>query len=181
MEIGEPTAGGGESVMTLVRNYWRVALAAVLVAVGLLGWLMAHDMTSTASAQNTAMVDAAATSRVQSEVSRALTSVLSYDHANPAQTETAAREVLTGDASKEYETLLKTLAERAPGQQLVLTAVVQSAGVKKLSDTEASLLVFLDQSSQRAEDNEASYSAAQLAVKAKKVGKVWKISGLTPL
>lgn len=181
MEVGEPAAGGGEPVMTIVKNSWRVVLAGLLVAVGLFGWLMAHDLTSTASAQNKALVDAAATSRVQSEVSRALTSVLSYDHANPGQTEAAARDVLTGDASKEYETLLKSLAERAPGQQLVLTAVVQSAGVKKLTDNEASLLVFLDQSSQRAEDGEASYSAAQLSVKAKKVGKVWKISGLTPL
>ncbi|MFI5430112.1 hypothetical protein [Aeromicrobium sp. UC242_57] len=58
---------------------------------------------------------------------------------------------------------------------------MQAVGVKSLSDDKASLLVFLDQSSQRAKDNEASYPAAQLSIEAKKVGKVWKISGLTPL
>lgn len=167
--------------MTFVRKNWVVAIAGLLVAIGLFGWWMAYDTGSTASAQNKALTDAAATSRVQSEVSRALTSVLSYDYANPAQAETAAREVLTGNASKEYETLFKSLAERAPGQKLVLTAVVQSVGVQKLTDQNATMLVFLDQSSQRAEDKEASYSAAQLSVKATKVGKVWKISGLTPL
>lgn len=167
--------------MTMVRNTWRVALAGLLVAVGLFGWWMTYDLTSTSSAKNMALTDAPATAKVQSEVSRALTSVLSYDYSNPAQTETAARDVLTGNASKEYETLLKSLDARAPGQKLVLTAVVQSVGVKNLSDKDASLLVFLDQSSQRAEDGEASYSAAQLSVKATKVGKVWKISGLTPL
>lgn len=167
--------------MTMVRNTWRVALAGLLVAVGLIGWLMANNLTSTTSAKNLALTDAAATSRVQSEVSRGLTSILSYDYANPGQAEAAAREVLTGDAGKEYETLLASLEKRAPGQKLVLTAVIQSVGVKDLTDKEASLLVFLDQSSQRAEDGEASYSAAQLSVKAKKVGKTWKISGLTPL
>lgn len=167
--------------MTMVRNTWRVALAGLLVAVGLFGWWMAHDLTSTSAAKNLALTDAAATSRVQSEVSRALTSVLSYDYANPALAEMAAREMLTGNAGKEYKTLLTSLEKRAPGQKLVLTAVIQSVGVKNLTDKEASLLVFLDQSSQRAEDGEASYSAAQLSVKAKKVGKTWKISGLTPL
>lgn len=167
--------------MTAIRNSWRVALAGLLVAVGLLGWWMAHDLTSTDSAQNKALTDAAATSRVQAEVSKALTSILSYDYADPARTQTAAREVLTGGASKEYETLLASLAERAPGQELVLTASVQAVGVKTLSDDKATLLVFLDQSSQRAKDNESSYSAAQLSIAAKKVGKVWKISGLTPL
>ncbi|MFI5430111.1 hypothetical protein [Aeromicrobium sp. UC242_57] len=102
--------------MTVVRNSRRIALAGLLVAVGLLGWWMAHDLTSTDSAQNKALTDSAATSRVQSEVSRALTSVLSYDYADPARTQTAAREVLTGDASKEYETLIESLAKRAPGQ-----------------------------------------------------------------
>lgn len=167
--------------MTMVRSNWRVVVAGLMVAVGLFGLWMAYDLTSTDSAQNKALTDAAATSRVQSEVSRGLTSVLSYDYSNPGQTEAAAREVLTGNASKEYETLLKSLDARAPGQKLVLTAVVQSVGVKNLTDKDATLLVFLDQSSQRAEDGEASYSAAQLSVKATKVGNAWKISGLTPL
>lgn len=167
--------------MTLVARTWRVALAAVLMVVGLLGWWMAYDERSADAAQNRALTDAAATARVQSEVSRALTSVLSYDYADPARTQNAAKQVLTGAASKEYDTLLRSLQQRAPGQKLLLTAAVQSTGVKELTDDTASLLVFLDQSSQRAEDREASFSAAQLAVKAKKVGNAWKITSLQPL
>lgn len=167
--------------MTLIRRSWRVALAAVLLVVGMLGWWMAYDQSSTDSAQNRALTDAAATARVQSEVSRSLTSILSYDYADPSRTQTAAKESLTGAASKEYDTLFASLEDRAPGQELVLTAAVQSAGVKELTVDTASLLVFLDQSSQRAEDGEASFSAAQLSVKAKKIDGVWKISSLQPL
>ena len=155
--------------------------AAVLVVVGLLGWWTAHGITSAEGAQNKAVVDATATATVQAEVSRALSQVLSYDHASPGTTEAAADEVLAGAARKEYDTLFATLEKKAPGQKLVLTAQVQSVGVKELTADTAKLLVFLDQSSQRATDSEASLSAAQLAVGAKKVNGSWKITSLKPL
>jgi Mce-associated membrane protein len=63
----------------------------------------------------------------------------------------------------------------------VLSAEVQSAAVKTLTDSTATLLVFLDQSSQRASDKQASVSAAQLQVDAAKVGSTWRITGLKPL
>lgn len=63
----------------------------------------------------------------------------------------------------------------------MLTAQVQATAVKHLTDDKASLLVFLDQSSQRAKDKEATVSAAQLAVTARRVDGEWKISSLKPL
>lgn len=39
----------------------------------------------------------------------------------------------------------------------------------------------LDQSSQRADDKEASISAAQIAISAKKVDGAWRITELKPL
>jgi Mce-associated membrane protein len=63
----------------------------------------------------------------------------------------------------------------------VLTAEVQSAAVKTLTDSTATLLVFLDQSSQRSTDKQASVSAAQLEVDAARVGTTWRITRLKPL
>lgn len=167
--------------MTVIRRSWVVALAGVLLVVGLLGWWMAHDLTSATAAQNKALTDSTATAKVQAEISRALVQVLSYDYTNPAPTEAAAESALSGAAREEYDTLFKSLQERAPGQKLILTAQVQAVGVKELNDDSAKVLVFLDQSSQRADDKEASVSAAQIAVSAKKLKGSWRITKLDPL
>ena len=111
-------------------------------------------------------------------MSQALTRVLSYDFNDPKATEDAAEQFLTGAAREEYETLYTTLQEQAPGQELVLTAQVRVAGVKELRDDSAELLVFLDQTSRRAGDEEASVSAAQLAVSAERDGDAWTITDL---
>lgn len=167
--------------MTIARKYGVTVVVAVMVIVGLLGWWMSVDARSGSAAQNHAVVDKTATAKVSAEVSASLTKVLSYDHSDPDTTEKAADELLAGDARKEYDTLYASLKERAPGQKLVLTAQVEASGVKELNDDTAKLLVFLDQSSQRAGDKEASISAAQLAVTAKKVDGKWKITELKPL
>ncbi|WP_122818710.1 hypothetical protein [Nocardioides pantholopis] len=165
----------------LLRRFGVPALAAVLVAVGLVGWWAAYDARTAPAVQNLAVHDTTATAEVREEVSRALVSVLSYDHADPAAATAAADRVLSGAAREEYDELVATLHEKAPGQQLVLTAEVQAVGVKELSEDSAELLVLLDQSSRRVDDQEASISAAQLAVQASRSDGRWRITGLTPL
>ena len=167
--------------MTVIRRSWPLALASLLLAAGLLGWWMAYALRSEPAADNAALIDTKATAAVQSGVSQALTKVLSYDYAKPQATQSAADKFLAGDARREYDTLLASLQKRAPGQQLVLTAVVKVAGVKEIDGDSAKLLVFLDQTSKRAKDSEASISAAQLAVTAKKSGQTWKVTSLRPL
>jgi Mce-associated membrane protein len=167
--------------MTLVKRYGLVALAAVLVALGAVGWWRSFDLRSAADTGNAALIDEQATADVQAQVGQALTQVLTYNYEDPESTEKAAKRALSGDAREEYDTLFAALRERAPDQQLVLTAQVQVIGVKELDDDSAELVVFLDQSSRRAADDEASVSAAQLAVDASKTGDTWKITGLTPL
>lgn len=167
--------------MTIARKYGITVVAAVMLIVGLLGWWMSIDARSASAAQNHAVVDKTATAKVSSEISTSLVRVLSYDYSNPATTGKAADELLSGAARKEYDTLYASLQQRAPGQKLVLTAQIAATGVKELSDDTAKLLVFLDQSSERAGDKEASVSAAQLAVTAKNVNGKWKITELKPL
>lgn len=158
-----------------------LALATVLTVVGAALWWAAYDARTDPVVENLAVHDATATGQVRDEVSAALVSVLSYDFADPAATDRAADEVLAGDARREYDQLVATLHEKAPGQQLVLTAQVEAVGVKELDADSAELLVFLDQSSRRATDEEASFSAAQLAVTAERSDGRWRITGLTPL
>ena len=167
--------------MRRVRILASWVLAVVLLGVGALGFWQADQARSTPAAENAAVVDPTATAQVQAEVSQALIKVLSYDFSDPAPTEQAANAVLIGAAREEYDLLFESLQERAPGQQLVLSAQVQAAAVKKLDDDSAELLVFLDQSSQRSTDQEASVSAAQLAITAQKVAGTWRIAALQPL
>ncbi len=167
--------------MTMIRKYAVTAVAAVLIALGAVGWWMAIDARADSAADNLAIIDTKATAAVQSEVAKGLTQVLSYDFADPSRTTTALDSVLTGKAREQYDVLFEDLQKSAPGQQLVMSASVKTVAVRELSDEKATLLVFLDQQSQRADDKEASISAAQLAITAKKVKGAWLISGFDPL
>lgn len=167
--------------MTTIRRTVPVALAAVLLAVGLVGLWKTFELRGDDASDNGAVIHSKQTAQVQAAVTQALGRVLTYDFQDPATTEAAADALLSGKARSEYDTLFASLQQRAPGQQLKLTAQVQAVGVKQLRGDTATLLVFLDQSSQRAADSESSVSAAQLAVTAKKTGSTWKITALKPL
>lgn len=158
-----------------------LVLAVVLVAIGAFGAFRAYEMRTTPAAQNEAIVDASTTAEVQAFISQGLVQVLTYDFANPEATTAAAEQVLAGDAREEYDRLFDDLAARAPGQQLVLDARVQSVAVTELDGDTAEALVFLDQTSQRATDQEATISAAQLNITATRDGDTWTITDLTTL
>jgi len=158
-----------------------IVVAVLLIAAGGVGAWRGHQLRHTTSAQNLALADAGLTSQVQTQVSQTLTKVLSYDYSNPGPTQQAAAALLAGAARSQYDTLFTTLKKEAPGQRLVLSAQVQSAAVKTLTSSTATLLVFLDQSSQRAADKQPSVSAAQLKVDAARIGGTWKVTGLQPL
>lgn len=156
-----------------------VALALAVVA-GVLSWqtrTLNHDPVL----DNRALLDTTRQSGVITSVTRGLTEVLSYDYTQPTATQAFADQVLSGQARDQFDTLFASLKERAPGQKLTLSALVQVAGVEQLSNEKAKLLVFLDQSSTRAEDDQKSVSAAQLSVTAERKGRTWVITGLTPL
>jgi len=164
-----------------LARWASLALIIVMLAVGAAGWWRVWDLRSGDAADNLAVVDATADGKVRTAVSQALTQVFSYDYQQPEVTEEAASRYLSGDARKEYDTLFEVLKKKAPNQKLTLTAQVQTIAVKELSNGKASLLVFLDQRSQRAKDDEASASAAQLAVTAKEDDGTWTITQLKPL
>ena len=155
-------------------------LVALVVAAGGFFW-QARAQRGTDHVGNHAVVDATATAQVQAAVSRGLTQVFSYDFNDPAPTQQAADTVLVGAARKEYDLLFADLRKRAAGQQISQTATVQVAAVTALRGDEATLLVFLDQAAQRTGEKEASYSAAQLKIEARRSRGVWRISAITTL
>lgn len=169
------------TVLAAVRQRWAVLVAALLVCGAVVLFVQAEQERSTDHVGNHALVDDAATTEVQGDVAAGLVRVFSFDYGNPAPTQQAADEVLSGQARKDYDQLFRTLKEKAPGQQLTLTAQVQVAAVQKLEGDHATLLVFLDQASQRAKDKESSVSAAQLSIDAEKIDGQWRVTALRPL
>lgn len=172
-----------ESTRTSVlkRENAPLFFAVVLIVVAVVFLVLAQIARNTDNVGNHAVVDAKATNEVQTAVSQALVKVFSFDHSNPEPTEEFADQFLAEDARKDYDMLFKSLRERAPKQKLTLTAQVQVAGVRELTSDTATLLVFLDQASQRASDKESSVSAAQLEVSAEQIDGEWKITDLQPL
>jgi Mce-associated membrane protein len=160
------------------------ALVAVIVilavATAALSW-QSHSLRSDDALKNHSMLDQRVQEGVTTVVSRGLTQVLSYDYNQPDATRAFADQVLSGQARKEYDTLFASLQERAPGQKLTLSAEVRVSGVKELTSSKATMLVFIDQRSTRAADKQSSVSAAQLSVTAERKGNSWVITGLKPL
>ena len=168
--------------MTRTRTLVALAVVTVLcLLAGVVSLLQADSIRSTESATNLAVVDGELSSEVEGQIATALGQILSYDHGDPGPTEAAAERVLTGDAAEQYDTLFADLEERAAGQELTLSARVAVVGVRRLTESKADLLVFLDQSSVRKTDESSSVAAAQLKVSAVKREGSWLISSIEPI
>ncbi|MFI6105312.1 hypothetical protein [Streptomyces sp. NPDC051310] len=158
------------------------AVAPLAVALLLLtgGWFLwrTQQLTGSPATGNHALTDTEATARVVTDVSGALGRVFSYTPRDTAATRQAARRLLDGRAARQYDTLFTQVERRAAEQELTLTTHVVRAGVSRLTDRSAHLLVFLDQVAQRA-GKPATTTAAQLSVTAELRDGRWRIVDLT--
>lgn len=157
-----------------------VALSVLFAGTGVTFTLLTRSTADNPAAANHALTDVGATAEVTSAVTLALNRIFSYSYDRTDVTEQAAKDVLRGDALSTYDRLFAQVKEKAPAQKLVLTTRVTSSAVQEIRDGRARLLVFLDQSATRADNNSSSSAAAQLSVVAEREGKTWKITGLTP-
>ncbi|WP_326595725.1 hypothetical protein [Streptomyces sp. NBC_01803] len=133
--------------------------------------------------RNTALSDPVATSEVIGTVSQAVNELFSYDFASPERTASAAEEWLTGDAVEQHATLLAPVLEAGEEQRMVLTTTVTHAGVEVIEGDRARLLLYADQSSAQAaeedeEEAETLYAPAALAVEAVHRDGHWLIAGI---
>jgi len=160
-----------------------VALALLTVLLGgLAAWSAGkasalHDSVATG---NSALTDTARTSEVKGTIAQAVNAVFSYNFADTARTDDAAKRVLTGQAVQQYATMLAQVRAQAPAQKLVLTTTVTDTGVELLDGDRARLLVFADQTNTSTAKSAApaatTYAAAMFAVDAVHQDGTWKIA-----
>ncbi|MEU5877714.1 hypothetical protein [Spirillospora sp. NPDC047279] len=152
-----------------------LVLAICLLALGATSWADRRNEGSPAT--NRVLLDQAATAKVVADVSSAVTRILTYTHTDPATTQRAADQLLTGKAKDQYRRLFGEVVRYAPIQKLALTTRVVKAGAIKLTGDTAVVLVFLDQDTTRAGKKSGSTATAQLIVTARDQGG-WRISDL---
>ncbi|HEY0639593.1 MAG TPA: hypothetical protein VGD67_18240 [Pseudonocardiaceae bacterium] len=167
------------------RRRVPVAVVLAVAAVALTGlgvWftLEARAVRDTPAAANTALVDTGTTAEVSAALTSSLNKLFSYSYDKPEVTERAAAEALRGPALDTYNQLFAQVRELAPQQKIVLTTRVVHIAVQSISGDRAQVLVFLDQSATRADNNTTSTGAAQLSVTAQRQGASWVIIDLTP-
>ncbi|HEX7306467.1 hypothetical protein [Lentzea sp.] len=160
------------------RNAWLLPAALLVVAV-LLGALGTFFLVkSRAVSYDAALVDAGTTSAVNGQVREAVEKSFSYNFADVAATEKAAKELLTGKALCQYNAVFGPVKEVAPQQKLVVTVRVVSSAVSSLKDGRATVLVFADQVTTRTTDNQSGGGTAMLRVSAVDDGGRWKIDNM---
>ncbi|MEV6907885.1 hypothetical protein [Amycolatopsis sp. NPDC051071] len=159
-------------------------MAAALVVVGLLlvatavfFKIQADDVSS--STDNTALLDVARTAQVKDQVAKATEALFSYDYNNIAKTETAAGDLLVNDDVRaKYNLLMGEVKRLAPQQKMVVTCKVTRSAVIRLEGDRADVMVFVDQSSTRADTNKTTAGSAQLHLNAELRGDKWKITAM---
>lgn len=181
----EPEPAEGE-VPGKTRPAWlrlpALLLAAALVLAGAGAWftLEARSTSADPAAGNLALTDVGATADVTSAITLAMNRIFSYSYDKTDVTEKAAAAVLRGDAKTSYDKLFAQVRQKAPEQKLVLTSRVSAIAVQELRNGHARLLVFLDQSAVRADNNATDSAAAQLSVTAEHTGDGWVVTALEP-
>ncbi|WP_327291435.1 hypothetical protein [Streptomyces sp. NBC_01198] len=180
------TAAEGAAPTRIPRRPLPVAVTLLAVLTVLLGGFAAvaasrasalHD---TVAAHNTALTDTARTSEIKGQIAQAVNAVFSYDYADTARTDTAARRLLTGKAVQQYAGMLAQVRTQAPAQKLVLTTTVTDTGVETIDGDRAHVLVFADQrnTSTAKAGAGSTYAAAMFAVDAVHQDGIWKIASI---
>ncbi|HEV7979408.1 hypothetical protein [Amycolatopsis sp.] len=159
-------------------------LPALLVIVGLLlaGAAVIFKINAnevSAATSNTALLDVAKTAQVKDQVSQAAETLFSYDFNDIAKTENAAKDLLVGDEVRgKYDKLMGEVKRLAPTQKMIVTSKVTRSGVILLNGDLAKVMVFIDQSSTRADTKQTSAGSAQLHLNAELQDGKWKITDM---
>jgi Mce-associated membrane protein len=156
-------------------------LAGVAVVLGGLAVWFAVEAGNTGSGvneQNTALLDSAATTKVNKQIDAAVNTVFSYNYADTARTKAAAQSLLTGKAIAEYNSLFKLVAQDAPSEKLVLTTTVTNSGVSMLTGNRAQVLIFANQQDTGGSTRSTTDAGAMFSVDAVYQGGGWKIDNI---
>jgi Mce-associated membrane protein len=164
------------------RPIVTAVLLVLTVVCGILSfWFFteANALRNEGPAANHALTDPAATSEVNGQISAAVQQTFSYDFANTAKTEDAAKNLLVGPAIQQYNQLYAIVKNVAPQQKLVLTTTVQASAVTMLQGDRAQLLLVVSQNDTRTDTGQNNSFTGQLSIGAVKQGNAWKIEQIT--
>ncbi|MFI5770211.1 hypothetical protein ACIA74_16955 [Streptomyces sp. NPDC051658] len=180
-EAGAPAEEERPDPSGPARRWPRIVAAVLVVALLATGGALFAEgraLRDTPATSNRALTDSEATTRVAGDVSNALGKVFSYSPQATAVTKESAKQLLAGKALQQYAALFGQVEKQAADQKLTLTTHVVRAGVTRLTDDSAHLLVFLDQVYER-EGKQATTAAAQLSVTAQLRDGHWTVVEIT--
>ncbi|GAB3580561.1 hypothetical protein GCM10027445_51070 [Amycolatopsis endophytica] len=152
-------------------------LALVLAAAAVIFKIEAND--TEAMTSNTALLDTARTAEVSQAGSSAAETLFSYDFNNIAKTQDAAKDLLLNDEVRaRYTSLMGEVERLAPQQKIVVTVKATRSAVVMLEGDRARVMVFVDQTATRTDQNQTSSGSAQLWLNLQYVDGKWKVSDL---
>lgn len=148
-----------------------VVVAALLVAVGWLGWDYQQDRAA----------EQARTDAVQAATAQA-TAMLSYNHNDVDQQLAAASDGLTGDFRADYDKLVQeTIAPGAKEKKISVEATVQAGAIESASKNDAVVLLYVNQITTSEEMPDAATTGSRVRMEMHKEGDRWLTDRLTPL
>ncbi|MEU4658325.1 hypothetical protein AB0G32_31080 [Streptomyces sp. NPDC023723] len=167
------------------RRHLAALCLLTLLLGGFAGWAhaRAESLRDTPAARNTALLDTARTSEIKGATGKAVAALFSYDHADPAAFDKAAKEWLTGRAVTQHRDLFAAVRTQADQQKAVITTTVTDSAVEGIDGDRARVLVYADQSSvstagDKKADDDGTYAGAMLAVDVQRRDGRWLVSGI---
>ncbi|SDN14550.1 hypothetical protein [Allokutzneria albata] len=165
------------------RPWWQLPALLTAVAVvfaALAVWFAAQAATERAESgvDNRALVDTGVTTEVAGQITTAVQSVFSLDYADMGKAERVAKDVLTGKAVEQYDTLFAEVRKLAPEQKIVLTTTTRQVGVKSIEGDRALVLVFADQHVERTADGRREDVPVQVTLTTERADGRWRISDI---
>lgn len=178
--VYEPRRGPSRPANALNRIVSAsVLLVFALAFVGLAVWFKSADNKLSAETANTALLDVARTSQVNQAATSAIETLFSYDYNDVAKTQNAAKDLLANDDVRNtYNSLMGEVQRLAPEQKMVVTVNVSRSAVMNLEGDRARVLVFVDQTATRTDQNQTSSGSAELWVNLRFSDGKWKVTGL---
>ncbi|WP_027941011.1 hypothetical protein [Amycolatopsis taiwanensis] len=156
-----------------------VLLGVAAVFIGLAVWFKLEDNQFGAPAANTALLDVARTAQVNQAATSAVETLFSYDYNNIAKTQDAAKDLLLNNEVRDtYNRLMGDVERLAPQQKMVLTVKTSRSAVISIEGDRARVMVFVDQTATRTDQNKSNGGSAMLWVNMQFSDGKWKITGL---
>ncbi|HEX2297650.1 MAG TPA: hypothetical protein VHH34_03880, partial [Pseudonocardiaceae bacterium] len=111
-----------------------IGVVVLVIALVLAAWFRgeANQLSGSAAAANTALVDAGTTAEVSGQVRAAVERIYSYDFTRLDENERAAGEVITGPFVADFRQQFALVRQLAPEQQAVVVARVLNLAVNTL-------------------------------------------------